>query len=118
MNVMTKTRFEAVPLTKHIGAELRGIDLRQKPDDETIRAIYQAWLDHLVIIFPGQKLSQEDLVRVTNYFGTQGMPRRPPKFEQRPIAAIDRVFARSCDLGNGLHRRDGRSLRSLPRSLA
>ena len=31
--IMTKTRFEVVPLTKHIGAELRGIDLRQKPDD-------------------------------------------------------------------------------------
>jgi hypothetical protein len=30
MNVMTKAkvRFEVVPPTKHIGAELRGIDLR------------------------------------------------------------------------------------------
>src|SRR3954471_1112259 len=80
MNVMTKTRFEVVPLTKHIGAELRGIDLREKPDEDTIKAIYQAWLDHIVIIFPGQKLSQEDLVRVTAYFGEQGMPRRPAKF--------------------------------------
>ena len=53
MNVMTKTRFEVVPLTRHIGAELRGIDLRQKPDEETVKAIYQAWLDHLVIVFPG-----------------------------------------------------------------
>ncbi len=52
MNVMTKTRLEVVPLTKHIGAEIRGIDLREKPDDATVKAIYQAWLDHLVIIFP------------------------------------------------------------------
>ena len=56
MNVMTKTRLEVVPLTKHIGAEIRGIDLREKPDDATVKAIYQAWLDHLVIIFPDQKL--------------------------------------------------------------
>ncbi len=52
-NVATKTRFEVVPLTKHIGAQIRGIDLREKPDDDTVRAIYQAWLDHLVLIFPG-----------------------------------------------------------------
>jgi len=82
MNVMTKTKakFEVVPLTQHIGAELRGIDLREKPDDETIRAIYRAWLDHLVIVFPGQKLSQEDLIRVTGYFGELGELHRPPKF--------------------------------------
>src|SRR5438093_849054 len=80
MNVMTKTRFEVVPLSRHIGAEIRGFDLRQKPDEDTVKAIYQAWLDHLVIVFPGQSLSQEDLVRVTGYFGEQGMPRRPPKF--------------------------------------
>src|SRR6266508_4433414 len=72
MSVMTRTRFEVVPLTKHIGAELRGIDLREKPDDETVRAIYQAWLDHLVIVFPGQTLSQEDFLRVTGYFGELG----------------------------------------------
>jgi taurine dioxygenase len=82
MNIMTKTKaqFEVVPLTKHIGAELRGIDLREKPDDATIAAIYQAWLDHLVIIFPGQTLSQEDLVRVTGYFGEIGDLHRPPKY--------------------------------------
>jgi taurine dioxygenase len=80
MDAATKTRLEVVPLTRHIGAELRGIDLREKPDDETIRAIYQAWLDHLVIIFPGQDLSQEDLVRVTGYFGELGELHRPPKF--------------------------------------
>lgn len=76
----TKSRLDVVPLTKHIGAELRGIDLREKPDPDTIRAIYQAWLDHLVIIFPDQTLSQEDLVRVTGYFGEIGELSRPPKY--------------------------------------
>jgi taurine dioxygenase len=80
MSTTTRTRFEVVPLTEHIGAELHGIDLRQKPDDETVRAIYQAWLEHLVIIFPGQTLSQEDLVRVTGYFGEIGEIGRPAKY--------------------------------------
>src|SRR5580698_9361565 len=73
-------RLDVVPLTKHIGAEIRGIDLREKPDDATVRAIYQAWLDHLVIVFPGQTLSQDDLVRVTGYFGEIGELHRPPKY--------------------------------------
>jgi taurine dioxygenase len=76
----TRTRFEIVPLSQHIGAELRGIDLRTKPDEDTVHAIYQAWLDHLVIIFPDQDLSQEDLVRVTGYFGEIGELSRPPKY--------------------------------------
>jgi taurine dioxygenase len=88
MATATKLRLDVVPLSRHIGAEIRGIDLRDKPDDETVKAIYQAWLDHLVIIFPGQKLSQEDLVRVTKYFGEQGMPRRPPKFFPKGYSSL------------------------------
>src|SRR4051812_38639555 len=80
MNVMTQTKFEVVPLTKHIGAEIRGLDLRERPDDETIRAIYQAWLDHLVIVFPGQSLSQEDFIRATGYFGEVSELSRPAKY--------------------------------------
>jgi len=83
VTAMTKTRLEVVPLTKHIGAEIRGIDLRQKPDDDTVKAIYQAWLDHLVIIFPDQKLEQKDLLRATTFFGENGGLSRPAK--DRPI---------------------------------
>ncbi len=75
-----KTRFEVAPLTKHIGAEIRGIDLWQKPDAETVQAIYQAWLDHLVLIFPEQKLEQEDLIRATGFFGTISALSRPAKY--------------------------------------
>ena len=45
MVAMTKARLDVVALGKHIGAEIRGLDLHDKPDDETIKAIYQAWLD-------------------------------------------------------------------------
>ncbi|HEY7300145.1 MAG TPA: TauD/TfdA family dioxygenase [Xanthobacteraceae bacterium] len=88
MNLMTKARLNVVPMTRHIGAEIRGLDLRQKPDEETVKAIYQAWLVHIVIVFPGQNLSQEDLVRVTGYFGEQGMPRRPAKFFPKGYSKI------------------------------
>src|SRR5882724_3181894 len=88
MTVTTKTRLDVVPLSQHIGAEIRGFDLREKPDEDTIRAIYQAWLDHIVIIFPDQKLSQEDLIRVTGYFGEIGELHRPPKFFPKGYSKI------------------------------
>jgi taurine dioxygenase len=79
-SVAGNARFEIVPLSKHIGAQIRGIDLRQIPDSETVRAIYQAWLDHLVLIFPEQKLEQEDLIRATGLFGKISELARPPKY--------------------------------------
>src|SRR5216683_1414279 len=88
MTVMTRTRFDVVPLSQHIGAEIRGLDLREKPDDDVIRAVYQAWLDHLVIIFPGQKLSQEDLIRATGYFGELGELSRPPKYFPKGYSSL------------------------------
>jgi len=80
MDATTKTRLEVVPLSKHIGAEIRGIDLRERPDDATVRAIYQAWLDHLVIVFPAQRLEQEDLIRATGFFGELSELSRPAKY--------------------------------------
>ncbi|HTK13671.1 MAG TPA: TauD/TfdA family dioxygenase [Xanthobacteraceae bacterium] len=90
MNVHARpqTKLDVVPLTKYTGAEIRGLDLRTKPDDDTVKAIYQAWLDHLVIIFPDQKLSQEDLIRVTGYFGEIGELHRPPKYFPKGYSKI------------------------------
>jgi taurine dioxygenase len=81
-------RLEVVPLSKYIGAEIRGIDLREKPDEATVRAIYKAWLDHLVLVFPSQQLSQEDLVRATGFFGEIGKVSRPPKFFPKGYSSL------------------------------
>ena len=80
MNVATKSRLNVSRLSPHIGAEVRDIDLRQTLDASTIAAIHDAWLDHSVIIFRNQELSQEDLLRVTGYFGELGKLARPPEF--------------------------------------
>lgn len=111
MSVATqiKSKLDVVPLTRHIGAELRGIDLRERPDDDTVRAIYQAWLDHLVIVFPGQQLSQEDLVRVTGYFGEMGELHRPPKY--RP-PGFDRLLPGIMMISN--IRENGEPIGALP----
>ena len=88
MTAATLARLETVPLSKHIGAEIKGIDLREPLDAGTMAAIHQAWLDHCVLLFRGQSFSQEDfqsfsqedLVRVTACFGEIAPLSRPPKF--------------------------------------
>jgi len=39
-----------------LGAEIHGIDLSRKISDENLKAIRQAWLEHLVVFFRDQKL--------------------------------------------------------------
>ncbi len=80
MTTATKSRLEVVPMTKHIGAEMRGLDMTKPLSPEDVEAINEAFLKHIVIVFRGQKLSQEDLLRVTAYFGPVGHMRRPPKY--------------------------------------
>ena len=88
MDAATTTRLEVVPLTKHIGAEIRGIDLRDDLDGDTVEAIRKAWLDHLVLVFRGQQFGQEELIRVTGYFGDIGPLSRPPKFFPKGFAKL------------------------------
>src|SRR5215831_6076748 len=88
MDLGTKTNFEVVPLTKHIGAEIRGIGLRDTLDAEIIQDLHQAWLDHLVLVFRGQRFSQEDLIRATGYFGEIGPLSRPMKYFPKGYAKL------------------------------
>jgi taurine dioxygenase len=83
-----QTALRFAPLTKHIGCEVRGIDLRQPVPAEAAAAIYRAWLDHAVLVFRDQDLSQEDLVRVTGIFGEFAPLGRPAHTLPRGFAKI------------------------------
>jgi taurine dioxygenase len=88
MNVAIAAKIDVVPLSKHIGAEIRGIDLRTTLDADTIKQIHQAWLDHSVLLFRNQSFSQEDLLRVTGYFGELAPLTRPAKFFPKGYARL------------------------------
>jgi len=60
-----------------LGAELRGLDLREKLSPEAVRAVLQAWYDNQVIVFRDQDLSPRQLVDFTAQLGTPGVPRMP-----------------------------------------
>jgi taurine dioxygenase len=109
MNVATAIRLDLVPLSKYIGAEVRGIDLRAELDPEICRQIYKGWLDHCVLIFRNQSLTQEDLLRVTRYFGEIGPLTRPVKFRPK---GYDRLHPNIMMISN--IRENGETIGALP----
>ena len=64
--------LEIIPSGQACGAAVHGVDLTEPLDPETIAEIRNAWLEHQVLAFPGQKMSDEDLERFTQYFGPFG----------------------------------------------
>jgi taurine dioxygenase len=51
------------------GARVTGLDLSKPVSPETLEAIRKAWLEHLVLVFPEQKLDPRSLVEFTKNFG-------------------------------------------------
>ncbi|MFV0308047.1 MAG: TauD/TfdA dioxygenase family protein [Desertimonas sp.] len=66
------TVLQIEPSGQVCGASISGIDLSRPLRDETIAAIRAAWLEHHVVAFPDQTLSDADLERFTQYFGPFG----------------------------------------------
>ena len=66
----TKYRhFTVKPLSGSVGALIEGLDLSCDQDADVIAEIRQAWLDHLVIFFRDQHLSDKRLMTFGRYFG-------------------------------------------------
>src|SRR5438477_2237935 len=61
--------LEIVPTGAALGADIRGVDLRSI-DESVFAAIYEAWLDHAVVLFRNQHLADEDLIAFSQRFGT------------------------------------------------
>ena len=54
------------------GASVTGVDLTAPLDGDTVAAIRAAWLEHHVLAFPDQAMSDDDLERFTLAFGGFG----------------------------------------------
>ncbi len=57
------------PTGAALGAEIGGVDLSRPLDDETFRAIHAAWIDHGVLVFRDQRLTDADFVAFSARFG-------------------------------------------------
>src|SRR5688572_29180693 len=73
--------IEVRPSDAALGAEVRCGDLREV-GDETFAEIRKAWLDHLVLVFRGQTLTDDDLLALGSKFGTLDDTHRPQPTDQ------------------------------------
>ena len=71
--------IEVTPLSSACGAEIKGVDLTRDLSAATVRSIKEAWGKHLVLVFRGQKLSQDDQLRFASYFGELGDRKKAPE---------------------------------------
>lgn len=56
------------PTRAGLGAEIRGVDLRNLTDAQ-FASLYQAWLDHSVLLVRSQSLTDEELIAFSRRFG-------------------------------------------------
>ena len=64
-----------------LGADVYGVDLSQPVSDETFQKIMDAWGEHLVLRFSGQKLDDPTLMKFSARFG---------ELDRAPVLAADR----------------------------
>ena len=63
-----KSQPEVIPSGKACGAEIRGVDLNNL-DAQSFSVIQKAIDDHLVLLFRGQRLDNEHLIKLGRHFG-------------------------------------------------
>ena len=77
-------RLDVHPIAGAIGAEISGVDAAKELDAETVAAIRQAWLEHLVVFFRDQALTPTQFLAFGRRFGepieypfVTGLPETP-----------------------------------------
>jgi taurine dioxygenase len=63
-----RPRVTVIPTRQALGAEIQDVDLRAIDDDDFAN-IYRTWLDHLVLLFRGQNLTDQDLIAFSTRLG-------------------------------------------------
>ena len=61
--------FEIRKISHALGAEITGLDISKPLDGETLNAINSAFLEHCVLVFRGQRVTREQHLAFTRYFG-------------------------------------------------
>ena len=89
------------------GARITGLDASQALDADTVAAIHQAWMDHQVLVFPDQDMTEDEQIRFARLWGE--FPKRD-RFETRPEKD---VADKSIMLVSNI-REDGKPIGSLP----
>ena len=69
LDTRSATRLSVRPLGAALGAEVRGIDMHRPLEAETQRELLDLWMEHLVLVFPGQHITDAEHVAFTRFLG-------------------------------------------------
>ena len=84
--------IEVNPLTAVVGAEIEGVSLADDIDDDTVDEIRQAFLDHHVVFFRSQKITDEQHLAFALRFGPLSIPPLATKYQDKPsVTVLDQV---------------------------
>jgi alpha-ketoglutarate-dependent taurine dioxygenase len=84
--------MQITPSGQACGASVSGVDLRQPLSADLVGTIRAAWLQHHVLAFPDQDLSDDDLERFTLAFGGFGDdPFIAPIKGRKHVIAVERL---------------------------
>ena len=107
--VTTATKISVEKVGDALGAEVRGVDLSQPMSDEDFQQISDAWLENLVLVFPGQALTNEQHIAFSRRFGTLEVhPSRKHNVKEYPELLL--LTNRKDAEGNYVSLRDGGSI--------
>jgi len=99
------------PLSHAMGAEVTGVDLSKPLGDSQWHDIHAAWLKHIVLVFPGQKLTPAEQVAFGRRFGDLDDHREDPAYRLPDFPEIyllgnfliDGKLSKTKDVGRGWH---------------
>lgn len=69
--------IEVVPLSAAIGAEVHGVNLSSPISNNQRQKLLDTWHQHLLILFRNQELTDDDLLRSSDWIGPLGKRSRP-----------------------------------------
>jgi len=85
----TATVLDVQPVTPAVGAIIGGLDLRAPFDDNLVRAVRAAVLEHGVVFFRDQDLTREQMLVFMEHFGT---PCTDPFSVDQSVSGLDTVI--------------------------
>ena len=96
--------FEVAPLTPHIGAEVRHVDLAAPLTNESAQDLHDAWMDWKVLVFRDQHLNRDQHKAFGRRFGTLHVHPMQHKYGGDPeILTVKTTGKSPYTAGDGWH---------------
>ena len=101
--------FDIRPLGPVLGAEIIGLDISKPLDNETIKDLYDAWSDNIVLLFNKEDMTQVEQLRFASCFGKIGERPKPKEARPEDYTKLDAAFMLVTNI-----RENGKPIGTLP----